>query len=545
MFPHKLTLANFRSIINPLTIPFSKKVTLLVGPNNIGKSNVLRLLSIIFNNSYNLIDNTYDFYGPDKDISLSVSMDKDSLIAETSTINSLSRRIEASDFDGIILRFTISKDRISISPSNDDIFRALHRSYFVSSDFLADFGSRSSDSSANVTSFIQKISPLYSMEGTTYLPNIRYITEDGHEPKQFAKSKLAGETVAFGKVIETLSRMDRPSFEDMQHQSEILRNICDFMAFCLDRKSVTIQVPADRKTILIGIDGEVRPLASLGTGIEQLLMIGLASIGFPGRLVLIDEPELHLHPTAQRRIMKYLAESVEAQFVMATHSAPILDAIDADIIQLSMDDRSTTSRTIVSNRDRSQAVRDLGHSPSELVQTKYAIWVEGPSDRIYLNHWISKIDPTLVEGIEYTILFYGGKILSQHSFEDAENDLVKAATLCRAFAVVIDSDRKPEKPNINATKSRVRTEIEGEQGFCWITDGREIENYIPIDVVRTIATDLVGVTPQTDKREQILDASKVNKVEFARRVVSVQTDEWPLDLKKMVTELVSRIQAAR
>jgi energy-coupling factor transporter ATP-binding protein EcfA2 len=439
----------------------------------------------------------------------------------------------------------MSRDKLIIEQIDESIYKAISKPYFSSSDFLNDTGSRNSEYSTNVRSFMNNISPLNALGGTTYLPNIRFITEQGHEPKQFAKTSFPGHTVAFGKVIDTLARMDRPSFEDMEEEKRRLKQICDFLAFCLDCRSATIEVPADRKTILIGINGRIRPLASLGTGIEQLLMIGLASIGFPGKLVLIDEPELHLHPTAQRRIMKYLNESVDAQFVMATHSAPILDAIDADIIQLTDEEGTTASRTIASNRDRSQAVRDLGHSPSELVQTKFAIWVEGPSDRVYLNSWISKMDATLVEGIDYTILFYGGRILSQHSFEDGESDLVKAATLCRAFAVVIDSDRKPDKPRINATKNRVRTEIESEQGFCWITEGREIENYIPVDVVRKVAAELAGVTPQTDKLGQVLDATKVNKVEFARKAIAIPTDEWPLDLKKMVTELVGRIQSAR
>ncbi|PBC04914.1 hypothetical protein CK220_07890 [Mesorhizobium sp. WSM3860] len=111
--------------------------------------------------------------------------------------------------------------------------------------------------------------------------------------------------------------------------------------------------------------------------------------------------------------------------------------------------------------------------------------------------------------------------------------------------MVIDSDRKPDRPNLNATKSRVKLEVEREGGFCWITEGREIENYLPRQVIESVASDVAGVTIQEDKREQILNPEKVNKADFARKAVSIKSDEWPLDLKKMMTELVTRIRAAR
>ncbi len=135
------------------------------------------------------------------------------------------------EYDNVRLKYHMNKEGFSVSSVDDSIFRAISRSYFSSRDFLDDNGSSSSDSSANVRSFIHKISPLRTLAGTTYLPNIRFITEQGHEPKQFAKSSFPGHTVAFGKVIDNLARMDRPPFEDMDEERERLRQICDFFSF--------------------------------------------------------------------------------------------------------------------------------------------------------------------------------------------------------------------------------------------------------------------------------------------------------------------------
>lgn len=63
--------------------------------------------------------------------------------------------------------------------------------------------------------------------------------------------------------------------------------------------------------------------------IEALSMIGtfvMASAGFD--LVLVDEPELHLHPAWHRAILRVLRGAApKAQIICATHSEHVLDAV--------------------------------------------------------------------------------------------------------------------------------------------------------------------------------------------------------------------------
>ena len=384
------------------------------------------------------------------------------------------------------------------------------------------------------------------LKGTIYVPNIRYITMSGHEPQNFAKLEFAGDVLGYGSIVQDLAALNHPTTATRQESRRKFSQIEDFLAFCLDRRNVKIEVPFDLSTIHVDIDGTEHPLQDLGTGIEQLLIIGLASFGFSGKLTLIDEPELHFHPTAQKRMVQYLNRNVtDSRFIFATHSAAILDAVEADVLQVSYEGGQSLVKTVTNNRERYQAVRDLGHAPSDLLLTRYAIWVEGPSDRVYLNHWINRFDPKLVEGVDYTILFYGGKILSHHSFLDEESELVKAVSLARAFAVIMDSDRKPDKPKLNSTKTRVRDEIERQSGLCWITDGREVENYLAVSVIDQLLDDFPGASSPMTKLDQVLDPNKVKKNDFARAAVLIENEEWPLDLKLRLTELVQAIRSAR
>lgn len=102
----------------------------------------------------------------------------------------------------------------------------------------------------------------------------------------------------------------------------------------------------------------------------------------------------------------------------------------------------------------------LGYRASDLLQCNAVIWVEGPSDRIYLNHWIRAVAPELVEGVDYSIMFYGGRLLSHLSADDSEvSDFISLRKLNRNVAVVIDSDRCSSRASINTTKQRVSAEL--------------------------------------------------------------------------------------
>lgn len=526
-FPFKINIQNYRSIQEGCNIPFNKKSTFVVGQNNTGKSNILRALASVFNKKYDAGDAKALY-------EIKIRSNLTDYPGLPPNLKSIIQR------EGFLLKIDSAGELSTSAPSS-----ALN-SYAGSHILLEELGSKNSNHNTNILSICRRVYDYIrpQLNGTTYVPTTRFITEIGAEPAHFSSFSMPGETIAYGRIIEQLSEMDRPP-TDKRELRESFKKIEDFLSYCLEKPKTKIEIPNDKKTIHLTIGGSERPLVDLGTGVEQLLIIGLASLGFPDRLVLIDEPELHFHPRAQKRMIQYLNNEVDAKFIFATHSAAVLDAIDADVLQVTYDGKTSSVRTITNNNQKYQAVRDLGHSPSDVLQTRFAIWVEGPSDRVYLNHWISKIDPSLLEGIDYTILFYGGKILSHHSFVDEHSELVKAVSLAREYAVIMDSDRKPKKPRINSTKIRVQDEIDKQGGICWITEGREIENYLPSSVIKTLQENFSGVTVPKTKLDQILDPEKVKKSDFARAAITIDTDEWPMDLKKRVSQLVEAIKKAR
>jgi len=197
---------------------------------------------------------------------------------------------------------------------------------------------------------------------------------------------------------------------------------------------------------------------------------------------------------------------------------------------------------------------DLGYRASDLLQANCVIWVEGPSDRIYLNHWIYALDPSLVEGLHYSIMFYGGRLLSHLSADDPEvGDFISLRRLNRYIAIVIDSDRSAPKKHINPTKKRVRGEFNKGPGFAWITKGREIENYVKPELLEKAVRAVhpkahhLENTGQYDKclhyttsKRELRD--RVDKVKVAREVASEHAQLDVLDLRQMISKLVGFIR---
>lgn len=67
--------------------------------------------------------------------------------------------------------------------------------------------------------------------------------------------------------------------------------------------------------------------ADVGFGISQVLPIVVADVGLhDGGVLLINQPEVHLHPTSQARLANYMASRIPArQYVVETHSEYLIN----------------------------------------------------------------------------------------------------------------------------------------------------------------------------------------------------------------------------
>jgi energy-coupling factor transporter ATP-binding protein EcfA2 len=108
----------------------------------------------------------------------------------------------------------------------------------------------------------------------------------------------------------------------IQNVTETLRQIFGF-------KSLEINASSDRKTLQVAIDTRPYRLEELGSGLAEFIVVfANAAIRRP-EIILIDEPELHLHPSLQSDFVLSLASYAKSGLVFATDGGRTLRTHEA------------------------------------------------------------------------------------------------------------------------------------------------------------------------------------------------------------------------
>lgn len=401
----------------------------------------------------------------------------------------------------------------------------------------------------NLERIISQFAPWESIPRVIKVEAIRHITDN---------SKSSRQEISSGEgLVKELRRLKMPTVEEQFINQKKWNRFEQFVRSVLNDPFAEITTDAEARVVQVksGTSGLLE-LSELGTGIEELIIIAAVVACNENKLIFIEEPEIHLHPTLQSKLVQYFLDDENGnRFLITTHSPSIINVPGVTITQVSKIRNVSTALQIRGVVDARRVLDDIGARPSDLLQSNYVIWVEGPSDRIYVNYWLSIVSPELVEGTHYSVMIYGGKLLNACNADviNENDELISLFRINTHFCVLMDSDRPKKGSRLNRTKLRIKDECKSSGNMSWVTDGRTIENYVPGEILRDVIDELYPektykrkmnnqyICPLGGKFEGL--SYGPDKIKVAHKVVEIGY-ELPLNLRKQVEKLVTKIREA-
>lgn len=224
--------------------------------------------------------------------------------------------------------------------------------------------------------------------------------------------------------------------------------------------------------------GTNRDLIYAGAGLKHFVDIFVKVVLSRASVVLIDEPEMGLHPSLQRELLAHLLKlnhEIGIQFFIAAHSPVFLSNPEKVALFVMQNQKGQRSAVRVSEESLYTVWSDLGIRPGDLLQNDITVLVEGQSDVIFFENILELYREDLRD-MAVGVVQYGGD--SALGIIDGTIN-VKNIVPGNSFRLWIrDRHRSPQEPP-ESNSTRFKHALEENDEKCHILKNREIEYYFP------------------------------------------------------------------
>ncbi|WP_348267335.1 AAA family ATPase [Edaphobacter paludis] len=250
-----------------------------------------------------------------------------------------------------------------------------------------------------------------------------------------------------------------------------------------------------------------------GSGVKEALRLILDVELKKPTLLLVEEPEVHLHPALETNMMRYLREvSQSCQVFVSTHSTNFLDlAGTQNVYFVSKKTSASEIKLLEIGEAERQIPEDLGIRLSSLFMFDRLVFVEGLSDELVLREFAARLKIDLSQANVGFIHIGGSRNFSYFANEATFSFLSKRQV---KSTFVLDKDERDDAEILKMKASL------GERASLHMLSRRELENFMvksrPLKEFIIFKRAVSGIKPDAEITDEVVTAALLRSADQLR-----------------------------
>lgn len=263
--------------------------------------------------------------------------------------------------------------------------------------------------------------------------------------------------------------------------SEASRRLEKQLARIFGYDDLQINALANDKELQVIVEEKSYKSSDMGAGILQFVIVLANAAMNPPRFILIDEPELNLHPLLQLDFLTTVASYAKEGLLFATHSVGLARSSAETIysVRRLRESRASELKAFEGTNNLTELLGELGFNAYRDLGFSKVLLVEGPSDVKVVQQLLRHLG----KDREILLLPLGGSAMINGNVEVQLQEIKRIGAVVSAL---IDSERAAPEAELCRDRKDFVEKCSDNGITCCVLERRATENYLTDRAIKAV-----------------------------------------------------------